>query len=190
MVTQKGRVRVELLYIKCAAPLLGYLNRRLPTIETAKDVAGEVWISATKGIDNLRYPEAARSWLFRIAYNAVVNYYRTTKATTEVLEADALSPWALHPADSLHEPEALYEDKARVGEITQLVETLPPLPQSIFLLMADGYNYKDIGNRLHLTQPAVRVLVHRLRRYLIQGLQRQRQGLTAATARMPLRVDP
>ena len=190
MVTQKGRDRVELLYTECAAPLLGYLNRRLPTIEIAKDVAGEVWISATRAIDSLRSPAAGRSWLFSIAYHAVVNYYRTAKAAIEVVEADAPLPWALRPADSRSEPEALYEDKARVGEITQLVGTLPLLPQSVFLLMADGYNYKDIGERLHLTQPAVRVLVHRLRRYLIQGLQRQRQGLTPATARMPLRVDP
>ena len=181
MVTQEGKVRVESLYTECAAPLLGYLNRRLPTIEIAKDVAGEVWISATRAIDNLRSPEAGRSWLFSIARNAVVNYYRTVKAATEVLEADAPLPWTLHPADSHHEPEALYEAKAGVGEITQLVSTLPTLPQSVFLLMADGYNYKDIGERLHLTQPAVRVLVHRLRRHLIQGLRRQRQGLTPSS---------
>jgi len=170
MATQEGRVRIERLYRECAAPLQGYLLRRLPTIEAVEDIAAEVWIRATKAIDGLRSPEAGKAWLFRIAYHAAADYYRRAGASSEMLEADAALLWARRPAESWEEPDKIFESKARLEEIMRLVVKWPVLHQNVFLLLASGYDYKDIGHHLHLAQPAVRVIVHRLRRRLAKEM--------------------
>jgi RNA polymerase sigma factor (sigma-70 family) len=54
--------------------------------EIAEDIVSDVFISALTNIKSFRLEEGSsvKSWLYRIANNKVIDFYRTNKQTAEV----------------------------------------------------------------------------------------------------------
>ena len=172
-ISSDGRRAVAALYRDFAGPLFGWLCHRLPSKQVVEDVQSEIWIRAAAGIDALRVPEARRPWLYSIAANAVAQYYREARKSKEILVTDIPLLMERRFADSQCEPEVRFEIRASLGRIMRLVSQMPLLHRDVFLAMVSGFDYKEIGEHLHLTQPAVRVIVHRLRKKLNVGLGRR-----------------
>lgn len=171
-ISLKGKRMIAELYQKHRGRLHGFLHHRLPTPEAVGDVESEVWTRAVRGVDSLREPPAAGAWLYRIAGNVISSYYRTMRRANELPEADAPLVLTMRLGPSRYEPEAELETELALVNILQLASQMPALHRDVFLMLASGYDYKDIAECLRLTSSAVRVIVHRLRRRLAEGLGR------------------
>lgn len=123
--------------------------------ETAEDITEEVFIKAFKGLKNLEELDAFEGWLFQIARNLVIDYYRKKKQ--------------LVPLDSV---ENTLEYDTNVVEIINL-----QLEQSILIKLLKELNdeqqtvikmkfFEELDNSaiariLDKTEGAIRVIQHR-----------------------------
>ena len=58
------RERFERLYDACYAPVLGYACRRTDSIDDARDVVSETFMTAWRRLDEVPDGDRARLWLF------------------------------------------------------------------------------------------------------------------------------
>lgn len=69
-----------------------YLMRFTQNPDQAADVIQEIWITAFRGIRELRKPEAFRIWLYQIAHDKTVSSVRREARRDEVLEQIVAEP--------------------------------------------------------------------------------------------------
>lgn len=66
----------ELLWASLRDALLAFVRRRVPSKEIAEDIVHDVLLKISLKIDGLRDEDRIQAWAFRIARNAVADYYR------------------------------------------------------------------------------------------------------------------
>jgi len=66
------------LYSAFQARIYSYVARRIPNRADAEDVTGQVFLKALSGIRSFDPGRASfATWLYRIAHNSVIDYYRS-----------------------------------------------------------------------------------------------------------------
>ncbi|KUL26904.1 RNA polymerase sigma factor [Actinoplanes awajinensis] len=68
------------LYTTCHAPVTRYGMRRLSSVDSARELAQEVFVVAWRR--RLDVPGHALPWLYGVARRLLANYYRTERATS------------------------------------------------------------------------------------------------------------
>jgi RNA polymerase sigma factor (sigma-70 family) len=129
-----------------------------------------VWLKAHREIRSLNSPEALRTWLFRMASRACIDYSRSRacreRGSPEISEEMLESPAG--------EPESVIE---RRGELRVMWETLAAMPPrqslALYLKQVEGCSYDEIGRVLACPKTAVETLLFRAR----QGFARTHQQL-------------
>lgn len=125
--------------------------------EDAEDLTHQIFLSAWQNL--YRYESRGfpfGSWLYRIATNAVIDYYRTARAH---------APLEHIPDELLAEPSHLGEavDTAiDLHRIRAMLTKLEPDQQNVLLMkFVDDMTNKEIAAALGKTEGAVRVIQHR-----------------------------
>lgn len=68
------------LYDQYYSCIYGYLLKRVADVELAADLSSETWIKALNNINKFKFNGAPFScWLYRIAGNCIIDYYRKNK---------------------------------------------------------------------------------------------------------------
>ena len=73
------------IVVKYHPRLSQHIIRRVRDPEVAKDLTQETWLRAYRGIGGFRAESAFSSWLYRIAENVCIDYFRQQKHDTEPL---------------------------------------------------------------------------------------------------------
>jgi RNA polymerase sigma-70 factor (ECF subfamily) len=106
-----------------------------------------------------------KSWLFSVAHHATINYAKAEARKTGLDNAEV----NLISTGSAPEPDLK-------GLIEKSLQELTPLQRSIILLRDyEGYNYKEIGDILQLSESQVKV-------YLFRARQRMKNSLKTLSA--------
>ena len=166
---QLDREAFGALYHRYLDRVYSYVYYQLGDHHDAEDVTERTFLAALDAI--VRFEERGatfRSWLFRIAHNAMANQLRTrsrTRSRTEQLE-EALE----HPAPDDVDAAVLRRDDAR--RVWRAVATLPIERQRVILLrFVDELSSREIGDVLGRSEGAVRVLLHRALREVADRLE-------------------
>lgn len=96
--------RFALLYQRAYPAVLGFLRLLVGAPDVAEDLTAQTFEKALRHFDEVRAPEHASAWLFRIARNCAADYFRRARPTvslerllpeehpqTEAVEAGALA---------------------------------------------------------------------------------------------------
>lgn len=135
-----------------AGRLYGFSLKYLKNTEDANDIVQDVFEKLWKNRKKVDV-EKAKAWLFTCAHNALINLikknsrmsYRENMVSTDV---------AASHSQNLEMKEVI--DKS--------LAMLPPVQKSIILLRdLEGYNYKEIGDMLELSEAQVKVYLFRAR---------------------------
>ncbi|MDR0928016.1 MAG: sigma-70 family RNA polymerase sigma factor [Ignavibacteria bacterium] len=72
-------------YQEYKAPLLGFIRKRVPTLEVAEDILQDVFYQFVKATDLLNPIEQVSGWLYKVAKNSIINW-RSKKKETMLLD--------------------------------------------------------------------------------------------------------
>jgi RNA polymerase sigma-70 factor (ECF subfamily) len=123
----------------------------------AEDLTHQVFLSAWQNIRSYEFQGFPfSSWLYRIAHNAVVDYYRTHKSHFDIA---ALPEGELVDTPDLHHN---LDQKAELEKIKAAIHKLEPDQQSVILMkFVNDLSNKEIAQALGKSEGAVRVIQHR-----------------------------
>ena len=106
--------------------------RRVKDTETAKDLTQETWLKAFRAINTFRADASFYSWLYRIAENVCIDYYRKRKAPhiiEPIHDIDERRIKDTHPCPS----QDITRQELR-QQLREAVEHLTPTRKRVFLL--------------------------------------------------------
>ncbi|MGH2593595.1 MAG: RNA polymerase sigma factor SigZ [Anaerolineae bacterium] len=141
--------------------LRGFILKRIPDPTDADDILQDVFVKLHTRIDTLRDEHRLAPWLYRIARNTLVDYYRARQPAVPVPELLAVE-------DEQTESDAA----ARIASsLTSMVECLPEkYRQAIVLSEFQGLTQQEVGERLGLSLSGAKSRVQRGRDLLRAAL--------------------
>lgn len=132
--------------------LYRYLYKSLRDKDEVMDVMQETFMRFWEHKEKV-FPEKAKSWLFTTAYHFML------KSLSRNSRSDSLAP--IHENLSVQNPCGAFEAKDVVG---QVLDILPFVQKSIIVLRdMEGYDYKEIGNIMNISESQVKVYLFRAR---------------------------
>ncbi len=151
-----------LLYDKYQPRLYRFIYLKVSHREEAEDLTHQVFLSAWQNIKHFQDQGLPiSSWLYHIARNKVIDYYRTKKFTTDI---DSL------PEDLFgneQDPTAQAHAKFLLEKIALVLHELSPDQQDIILMrFVEELTNKEIARITGKNIGTVRVLQHRALRHL------------------------
>ena len=152
-----------------------YVRFRLATREAAEDVTSEVFIKALRALHRYDSGRASpRTWLLRIARNAVTDHLRSLKRRSSLhVSLDRIPDLV---ADVPNQEERLLREE-RLSMILNANRCLRPADQEILSLRyGAGLNNQEIAEALNISGNAVAVRVHRALARLKDAVEQQRSG--------------
>lgn len=150
--------------------ILIYLSKRLPRQEDAEDLMQDVFLEAIDSVFFLKKRGSVMSWLYTIAHNKVVDYYRKKKIKSIVLSALPLLQIA---AQEMNEPEFQFEkDKIR-DRIEKAFASISKRYQEILIMRYEKeIPVKQLAIALHLSFKATESLLFRARQDFKRAYER------------------
>lgn len=153
------------VYDKHVDNIYRYIFFKVSDQHTAEDLTSNTFLKCWEYIrDEQRQIDNIRAFLYRIARNIVIDYYRTRKETTELSAIQGLDDQKLPLPDEVI---SISQDT------TILLKSLNKLPDDyndiITLRYIEEYSVREIADILGKTENNVRVTLHRA----IQALKNQ-----------------
>ena len=136
----------------------------------AEDITQEVFVSALRRMRQTERPIAFKPWIYEIAKNACIDAYRRGRRAEEVsFDADD----RLSPSDHGRlvatgpEPDAAVDAKQELDHLCGAFGGLSDSHHEILVMRElEGLSYKDIGERMGMSRPAVESTLFRARKRL------------------------
>lgn len=143
----------------------------------AEDITHEVFLSAWKNIGRYEFQGFPfSSWLYRIARNAIIDYYRTSKPNIALHEA----PEYLLVSEKTEGHDL--DTKLEVERIKKYLALLEPAYQDVLIMkFVEDRSNKEIAVALEKTEGAIRVIQHRALKQLKKHLEETNEGSRETT---------
>jgi RNA polymerase sigma factor (sigma-70 family) len=162
----------EVLYQRYHARIAAYVRGMVKDHARAEDVTQEVFFAALRRMRDTERPIAFKPWIYEIARNACIDAYRRTSRADELsYDADG----GLGAGDHLRlvspdqGPDAAVESKQRLDDLCGAFGGLSETHHQILVLRElEGLSYREIGERLGMSRPAVESTLFRARRRLTE----------------------
>jgi RNA polymerase sigma-70 factor (ECF subfamily) len=145
----------SLLYKELFNPIYKFCFFKLPNKETTEDITSEVILNIFSNIDSYSKQKGIKfiSWVFRIAQNKIIDFFRVNKENLELKE------------EIICKKSNIDKDLNNDFLKNKLQNALKNLPhsqsQSIILKYFSGLNNTEISNILDKSETAVRILQSR-----------------------------
>src|SRR5215211_7022544 len=160
----------ELLYERYNRRIHTYIFGMVKDHQRAEDITQEVFVSALRRMRATERPIAFKPWVYEIAKNACIDQFRRSKRTDEVsFDADdGLAPSDYGRLVSKEPvPDVAVAAKQQLDTMVGAFGGLSEAHHQILVLRElEGLSYREIGERMGLSRPAVESTLFRARRRL------------------------
>jgi RNA polymerase sigma factor (sigma-70 family) len=162
----------EALYERYHRRIHAYVFGMVKDHQRAEDVTQEVFVSALRRMRATERPIAFKPWVYEIAKNACIDQFRRSRRAEEIsYDADE----GLAPSDYgrlvSHEPipDAALVAKQQLDDLCGAFGGLSDAHHRILVLRElEGLSYREIGERMGMSRPAVESTLFRARRRLTE----------------------
>jgi RNA polymerase sigma factor (sigma-70 family) len=153
------------LYARHRGALYRYFNRQVNNASTANDLYQGAWEKIIKSRGKYRKTAPFSAWMYRIAHNHLVDYYRRIKPDDSI-ESDVLPDQQAGPAQGAIDEEQSEQLKAEIG-------ALPAEQRNTLLLKLEtGLKMDQIASVTGVSRETVksrlRYAVDKLKRSLVE----------------------
>lgn len=130
-----------------------------------EDLFQEVTLQAWKAYPNFRGDAQFSTWLYRVALNTAITFFRKEKKKPSVIQTDVI-PEVSDSANNIEEQvQAMYK---AIGELSKI-------DKALIMLYLEDYSYIEIGEMLGITANNVAVKMNRLKVKLKEMTQKHYQ---------------
>jgi RNA polymerase sigma factor (sigma-70 family) len=180
----------EELYRRYHSRIAGFVRSMLHDEARAEDVAQEAFLSALRRMRSTDAEINFKPWIYQIARNAAIDSYRRNSHAVEVsMDADdALRASDRHRLAGLDGgPDAALVTKERLSHLQGAFDELSDVHTKVLVMRElEGMSYREIGDKLDLTRPAVESALFRARRRLESEYQEIADGRRCKAMRTTL----
>lgn len=139
--------------------IYSYINKTVNNTTLAEDLTQETFIKVLGGLKDFDEDKKLAPWIFRIAYNTCIDYFRWNKQTFELID-DIIC----------------YDKEANSPENIILNKEIQNVIKGILLKMSQKYRaaivlrdfnnltYKEVASALRLNEASAKTLIHRGRK--------------------------
>ena len=160
----------EVLYQRYCRRIQAYVCGMVKDHQRAEDVTQEVFVSALRRMRATERPIAFKPWIYEIAKNACIDQFRRSKRAEEIsFDADE----GLAPSDygrlvsKEPVPDVAVAHKQQLADMVGAFGGLSEAHHQILVLRElEGLSYREIGERMGMSRPAVESTLFRARRRL------------------------
>lgn len=143
------------LYKMYVEQVFRYLYSRIGYRHDAEDITAQTFLSAFESFDRFRQDGHFASWLFTIARNKAMDYFRQRKKTSSIDDVDDI------PVEN--NPILVVIQSEQAAALSKLIQALPEKDREMLRLrfLAD-MSFPEIAHFLHRNEEAVKKSIYRL----------------------------
>jgi RNA polymerase sigma-70 factor (ECF subfamily) len=163
------RALVTALYETHFDRVVRYVAVRIGSVSEAEDLASEVFVRALRGVGSYKDTGAPmEAWLFKIAHNIVVDYFRKQSRRPASVPLEET-----FPLDNSHNPDEGLERSEEIRQLYQAVRQLSGDQQQVLALrFGSEMTSEQVGQVMGKKPGAVREMQSAAIKKLRQVLQR------------------
>ena len=153
---QSGHLeKFGILYQSYIRKIYDFIYYKTLNKEVAEDLTSTTFLKALKNINNFQTNKGQfSSWLYRIARNNVIDYYRTKKTEFDVNEF-----WDLTDKNNT---EFDFEAKQKIEKVEKYLKQLPPEQREIVIMRVwNEMSYQEIAEVLDKSEASCKMLFSR-----------------------------
>ena len=129
-----------------------------------EDLFQEITLQAWKAYGNFRGDAKFSTWLYRVALNTAITFFRKDKKKPDIYSTDTMPEKMEENFDPVEEQvKAMY---AAIGELSRI-------DKALVMLYLEDYSYQEIGEMMGITANNVAVKMNRIKIKLKEGAQKQ-----------------
>ena len=138
--------------------IFSYIYRMVRNYHDAEDLTFDTFIKCFKALPSFDVSRPFSTWLFTIAHNVTMDFFRKSKQEYEYLD----ERHAVHD-DFVEE----YEKKRKLEKIDHALAKLAPLDRELVILFhREEYSYQEISEILSVSISTIKTRLHRARKKL------------------------
>jgi RNA polymerase sigma factor (sigma-70 family) len=159
----------EELFRRYESRIRAFVARRVGDRARAEDLTQEAFLSALRRLRATDSEIAFKPWLFQIALNATIDQHRRASRAEEVSvdQRERMRPSDRGRLVGVAGPETEALTKERMRHLQGAFDELSETHHKVLVMRElEGRSYREIGEQLELSQPAVESALFRARRRL------------------------
>lgn len=135
----------------------------------AENLAQETFIKMYLKFQTLKDPQKLKSWMFSIARNVVIDFFRRNKNREIAFGNEIIANYVEATAANFN---AQVDEDEISRELEKCIDRLSPQDQTLIkLLYYEGFSYKEISKLLKINQNTLKSRLHRARTILMETIQ-------------------
>jgi len=154
---------MEQIYKQYYSRLFSFIDSKIHNKEDTKDILSEVFIKIYTNIDRLDSDEKLTSWIFTIARNTIIDFYRKNNKNQNNIEFDE---------------ECIFEEKDQSSVINELSKCIEPIinslapkyAQALYLSEIKELKQKEIADILNISSSNIKSIIFRGKKQIKEKL--------------------
>jgi len=126
-----------------------YMDSESDQEDLRQDIIFQLW----KSIDKFKGDSQFSSWMYRVAINTSITYFKKEKRRPDKSE--------LNSNFEVVDSDDSWEKESQLAHFYTAVKTLNKIEKAIILLFIEGYSHKEIAKQLGLSSGNTRVKLNR-----------------------------
>lgn len=129
-------------------------NLYMDSASDREDLFQEITLQAWKAYGNFKGNSKFSTWLYRVALNTAITFFRKEKRMPQIYSSDILPeqlPEAYNPVEE--QVQAMYK---AIGELSKI-------DKAVVMLYLEDYSYHDVGEMLGISANNVAVKMNRIK---------------------------
>lgn len=169
----------EKLYMRYKNAIYHYFYRQVQTAGIADELHQDVWLNIIKSSSGFTQQSSFKTWLYKIAHNRLVDYYRQTSKQPLHLVRKTVAEPGIETTDKPDcpqtEPDTVLQEQQLNYALLEGIASLPKEQQEVFLLHErSGMTLQEIAgvtdSSFESTKSRLRYAVKKLRQHLAHYL--------------------
>ncbi len=127
-------------------------------LDTAKDVAQEVFISVFNNLEKFRGASTYKTWIYRITVNSCLQYVKKEKKQKKYPITKTVAQSATEESET--------SNSKNIPDLYKAIGQLNKLDRLIIMMVLENEDYNNISSVIGIKPTNVRVKIHRIKKQL------------------------